>query len=123
MFFVVSTEKGESSILALPLDHSTALIDIALLWRGDARRLSFLRCDTTHTEKKKSVNVKKKEICKNQKVSEKNRRPFSFPSIQLHPSTHPLFSTRDVIRGKCAVSGKENAEKIITLCINQLVCS
>ncbi|KAI4811000.1 hypothetical protein KUCAC02_013927, partial [Chaenocephalus aceratus] len=41
----------------------------------------------------------------------------------FHPpsSSNCLLSTGAVIRRKCAMSGKENAEKIITLCLNQLL--
>lgn len=46
----------------------------------------------------------------------------SYTAFLLPFGSIPHFSP-PLIRCKCAVSGKENAEKIITLCLNQLVCS
>lgn len=57
------------------------------------------------------------------KTKQEGSHYFPFFTILFLPSPQPLLSTRAVIRRQCAASGKESSEKIITLCLNQLVCS
>lgn len=68
-----------------------------------------LSCNVTHKKKKeKNKRAAEKVNCKhlNNTRGELQSRPFSF-LVPFLSSPHRLFSTKAVIRRKCAVSGKE----------------